>query len=140
MAEKFTHWNPSDNLKTEADMALYLNACLDEDSGNGALVCLALKDIAHVKGMAQLAMDSGIPREELYKALAADGTLELSAVLKVVGIGAGTPRSACQSEDGNSQAPRRSVGNNCIKRPTTASSSCMRGPSGFQRDASWINE
>ena len=84
VGEKFTHWDPVDNLKTEEDMALYLNACLDEDSGDGALVCLALKDIAQAKGMVQLAMDSGMTREELYKALAADGNPELSTVLKVV--------------------------------------------------------
>lgn len=84
MAEKFTRWDSADNLKTEADMALYLNACLDEDSGDGALVCAALKDIACAKGMRQLAKDSGIPREELYKALAAEGNPELSTVLKVI--------------------------------------------------------
>lgn len=35
MAEKFTRWDAVDYLATEEDMALYLDACLDEDPGAG---------------------------------------------------------------------------------------------------------
>ena len=84
MAEKFTRWDPVDNLKTEEDMALYLDACLDEDPGDGSLVRAALNDVARAKGMTQLARDSGITREGLYNALSAEGNPEFSTVLKVV--------------------------------------------------------
>jgi probable addiction module antidote protein len=84
MAEKFTRWDPVDHLKTEQDMALYLDACLDEDPGDGSLVRAALNDAARAKGMTQLARDSGITREGLYRALSAEGNPEFSTVLKVV--------------------------------------------------------
>jgi len=31
MAEKFTKWDPVDHLATNEDMAIYLEACLDDD-------------------------------------------------------------------------------------------------------------
>ena len=46
MTEKFTRWDAVDHLKTEEDMALYLDACLDEDPGDGTLVRAALNDVA----------------------------------------------------------------------------------------------
>jgi probable addiction module antidote protein len=41
-------------------------------------------DIARARGMAQLAKDTGISREGLYKALSSDGNPSLATVLKVV--------------------------------------------------------
>jgi len=84
MAEKFTRWDAADYLDTEEDMALYLDACLDEDSGDGSLVRAALNDIARARGMTQLARDTGLTREGLYKALSATGNPEFSTMLKVI--------------------------------------------------------
>jgi len=47
-------------------------------------VLAALMDIARARGMSQLARDSGITREGLYKALSASGNPEFSTVLKVI--------------------------------------------------------
>lgn len=84
MAEKFTRWDAADYLKTEEDMALYLDACLDEDTGDGQLIRAALSDIARARGMSQLARDTGITREGLYRALSAKGNPELATVLKII--------------------------------------------------------
>jgi len=84
MAEKFTRWDAVDYLKTEEDMALYLNACLDEDPGDGSLIRAALNDVARAKGMTQLARDTGLTREGLYKALSASGNPEFSTMLRVM--------------------------------------------------------
>lgn len=84
MAEKFTRWDAVDHLKTEVDMALYLDACLEEDPGDGSLVRAALNDVARAKGMSQLARDTGLTREGLYKALSSSGNPEFSTVLKVI--------------------------------------------------------
>lgn len=84
MAEKFTHWDPVDHLKTDEDMALYLDACLEEDMGDGLVVRAALNDVARARGMSQLARDTGISREGLYKALSPSGNPEFSTVLKVI--------------------------------------------------------
>lgn len=84
MPEKFTRWDPVDELHTENDQALYLNACLDEDPGDGSLIRIALGDIARARGMSQVARETGISREGLYRALSADGNPEFATVLKVI--------------------------------------------------------
>jgi len=84
MAEKFSRYDTADYLKTEEDMALYLDACLDEDPGDGSLIRTALGSIARAKGMSQLARDTGISREGLYRALSADGNPEFGTVMKVI--------------------------------------------------------
>ncbi len=81
---KLRKWDAVDNLKTDEDMALYLDACLEEDPGDGSLIRAALGDIARAKGMSQLARDTGLAREGLYKALSADGNPEFGTVLKVI--------------------------------------------------------
>jgi probable addiction module antidote protein len=48
------------------------------------VVAAALGDIARAKGMTQVARDTGLGRESLYKALSPDGNPELSTLLKVV--------------------------------------------------------
>ena len=63
-------------------MALYLEACLEE--GDPALVVAALGDIARARGMTQLARDTGLTREGLYKALSADGNPSFATVMKVM--------------------------------------------------------
>lgn len=84
MAEKFTRWDPTDYLQTEEAMMLYLEACMDDDPGDGSLIRAALNDIARARGMTQLARDSGLSREGLYRALSADGNPEFATILRVV--------------------------------------------------------
>ena len=75
-------WDAADHLKTDEDIANYLEAVLED--GDPALVAAALGDIARAKGMTQVARDAGLGRESLYKALSADGNPEFATVLKVI--------------------------------------------------------
>lgn len=75
-------WDAAEHLITEGDMAAYLEAALED--GDPALVAAALGDIARAKGMSQIARETGLGRESLYKALSPDGNPEFSTVLKVV--------------------------------------------------------
>lgn len=84
MSEQFTRWDPVDHLQSEEDMAMYLDACLEEDPGDGSVVRAALNDIARAQGMTQLAKATGITREGLYKALSPTGNPEFSTILKVI--------------------------------------------------------
>jgi probable addiction module antidote protein len=79
---KLRPWNSAEHLNTEVDMALYLEACLEE--GDPALITHALGVIAKARGMSQLARDSGLSRESLYKALSGDGNPEFATIMKVV--------------------------------------------------------
>ena len=75
-------WDVAEHLETEADMAAYLDAALED--GDAALVVAALGDIARAKGMSQIARDAGLGRESLYKALSTTGNPEFGTILKVV--------------------------------------------------------
>lgn len=75
-------WDAAEHLKTEADMAAYLEAALEV--GDSALIVAALGDIARAKGMSQIARQSGLGRESLYKALSPSGNPEFATILKVV--------------------------------------------------------
>jgi probable addiction module antidote protein len=80
--EKVTEWDPAEYLDDERKMALYLEAALEEN--DSALISAALGDIARAKGMTQIAKETGLGRESLYKALSADGNPNLSTVLRVM--------------------------------------------------------
>lgn len=54
-------------------------------SGDDAYIRHALKTVARARGMAQLARDSGVTREALYKAFGEDGDPKLSTLVKVLG-------------------------------------------------------
>src|SRR6266550_81028 len=75
-------WDPAVHLKSDKDVACYLEAVLED--GDAGLVAAALGDIARAKGMSQIAQAAGLGRESLYKALSPDGNPEFSTVLKVV--------------------------------------------------------
>ena len=77
-----TLWDPAGHLKTEEDMAAYLEAALEEGDAN--LIAAALGDIARAKGMTQVARDAGLGRESLYKALSPAGNPAFGTILKVV--------------------------------------------------------
>jgi probable addiction module antidote protein len=75
-------WDAAEHLESEEDMASYLEAALEE--GDPVLIVAALGDIARAKGMTQIARDTGLGRESLYKALSPEGNPEFATVLKVV--------------------------------------------------------
>ena len=68
-------------LKDDAAIAEYMTAVFETDDTD--LLLLALSDIARAKGMAQVAKDSGLGRESLYKALAPGAKPRFDTILKV---------------------------------------------------------
>ena len=84
MAEKFSRWDAADDLQTQEDVAMYFSICVDEDPGDGSLIRRALGDIARARSMSQLARDTGLAREGLYKALSPDGNPEFATIMKVI--------------------------------------------------------
>jgi probable addiction module antidote protein len=69
-------------LRSPQDIAAYLEAALED--GDPRVIAAALGNIARAKGMSDLARQTGLGRESLYRALSPDGNPELSTVLKVV--------------------------------------------------------
>ena len=77
-------WDSAEYLKTEEDMALYLEAMIEESNGDPASIAVALGNIARAKGMTEIARKTGLGRESLYKALSPEGNPEFATVLKVI--------------------------------------------------------
>ena len=79
---KTSKWDAVDYLKTDQDMADYLEAAMED--GHPAVIATAIGNIARAKGMTQVARKAGIGRVSLYKALSPDGNPEFATILKVV--------------------------------------------------------
>lgn len=75
-------WDAAEHLETPEDMAAYLEAALEDGDPN--LVVAALGDIARSKGMTNIASETGLGRESLYKALSINGNPQFATVLKVI--------------------------------------------------------
>jgi probable addiction module antidote protein len=75
-------WDSAEYLKTDKDIAAYLEAVFED--GDPALISHALGVIARAKGMSQIAQAAGLGRESLYKALSPEGNPEFATVLKVM--------------------------------------------------------
>jgi probable addiction module antidote protein len=82
MKTKTTPFDVADYLSNEESIAAYLNAALDEPEPE--LLLLAVKNVARARGMAQLAKDTGLGRESLYKALRAGSKPRYDTMLKVM--------------------------------------------------------
>ena len=83
MSEAFTKWDAVEHLRTREDARLYVQACADEDPGDGSLIRAALKDVARTGNVLGLARDAGLTREGLYKALSTDGKPSFATVLRI---------------------------------------------------------
>ena len=67
MTETFSRWDAAEHVRTREDALLYLEACAEEDPGDGSLIRAALNDVARAGNMAGLAREAGMSREGLYK-------------------------------------------------------------------------
>lgn len=75
-------WDVCDHLDSPEAIAAYIDAVIQD--GDPKLVAAAIGDVARAKSMTQLARDTGLSRESLYKALSAEGNPEFATVMKVL--------------------------------------------------------
>ena len=75
-------FDAADYLDDEETVAEYLTAALEDP--NPDIFLVAVRDVARARGMAQLARDTGLGRESLYKALAPGAKPRYDTVLKVL--------------------------------------------------------
>jgi probable addiction module antidote protein len=87
MAEKITSFDPAEVLETDEMIALFMGeAFKTEDAG---YIAHALGVVARAKGMTQIAKDTGLSREQLYRSFSENGNPTLKttiAVMKALGI------------------------------------------------------
>ena len=82
MTIKTKTFDVAEHLEDEETIAEYLNMALEDP--NPEMLLLAVKNIARARGMTQLAQDTGLGRESLYKALSDGAKPRYDTVLKVV--------------------------------------------------------
>lgn len=87
MSTKFSAFDPAEYLDSDEAIAAYMNEVIA--TGDNALFLSALSDIARARGMSQVAQESGLGRESLYKALkpgARPGFFTIAKVVAALGV------------------------------------------------------
>lgn len=81
MNVKFSRYDTADYLRSEEDIAAYLDAAMED--GDPALIAAALGDIARARNLSQLARNVGMSRQGLLKALSGQGNPSFVTVVRV---------------------------------------------------------
>ena len=83
MRGRYSRWDASKYIRNEEEARLYLEACAEEDPGDGSLIRVALGDIARAHNMSSLAQRVGMTRQGLYKALSSEGNPSFATVMRI---------------------------------------------------------
>jgi len=87
MAEKFTPYDPAEDLGSSEAIAVFVAEAFE--TNDVAYISHALGVVARAKGMAEIAKRTGLSREQLYRSFSAEGNPTLKttlAVMKALGI------------------------------------------------------
>ena len=82
MGTKTIKWDSAAALRSDAEIAAYIEASLED--GDPAFIAHALGVISRAKGMTQVAQDAGLSRESLYKALSLEGNPSFDTIMRVL--------------------------------------------------------
>jgi probable addiction module antidote protein len=87
MAEKLTTYDPAEDLTSDLAVATFMAEAFEtQDAG---YIAHALGVVARAKGMTQIATQTGLSREQLYRSFSENGNPTLKttiAVMKALGI------------------------------------------------------
>ena len=78
-----SRYDVAEHLRTTEEMAAYLDACIEEADGDATFIAKAIGDIARARGMSQIARDTGLSRESLYRSLDGEHIPSFDTILKV---------------------------------------------------------
>lgn len=87
MTEKLTPYDPAAALADDEEMAAFMADAFE--TGDVGYIAHALGMVARAKGMTQIARDTGLSREQLYRSFSEAGNPTLKttlAVMKAIGI------------------------------------------------------
>jgi probable addiction module antidote protein len=87
MPEKLTPFDPAEWLTSDQAVADFMVAAFETD--DPAYIAHALGVVARAKGMTQIARQTGLSREQLYRSFSAEGNPTLRttlAVMKALGV------------------------------------------------------
>ena len=87
MTHKLTAYDPAEDLNSDEAVALFMAEAFR--TNDAAYIAHALGVIARAKGMTQIASQTGLSREQLYRSFSENGNPTLKttlAVMKALGI------------------------------------------------------
>lgn len=87
MAEKLTTYDPARALVDDEEMTAFMADALE--TGDAGYIAHALGIVARAKGMTQIARETGLSREQLYRSFSETGNPTLKTtlvVMKALGI------------------------------------------------------
>jgi probable addiction module antidote protein len=87
MTEKLTTYDPAEDLISDVAVATFMAEAFT--SGDAGYIAHALGVVARAKGMSQIATQTGLSREQLYRSFSGNGNPTLKttiAVMKALGI------------------------------------------------------
>jgi probable addiction module antidote protein len=90
MTEKLTTHDPAEDLTSEEAIAIFMADAFE--TNDAGYIANALGVVARAKGMAQIAAETGLSREQLYRSFSREGNPTLKttlAVMKALKIGLG---------------------------------------------------
>lgn len=87
MTEKLTTYDPAEDLSSNEAMATFMAEAFE--TNDTSYIAHALGVVARAKGMAQIAGQTGLSREQLYRSFSENGNPTLKttlAVMKALGL------------------------------------------------------
>lgn len=82
MAETFTEFDPAEYLTSPEAIAEFITDALE--TGDAGYIAKAMGVAARAKGMAELARETGLSREQLYRSFSEKGNPRLKTMLVVM--------------------------------------------------------
>jgi len=95
MIEKLTNYDPAEDLGSDEAIAAFMAEAFQ--TNDASYISHALGVVARAKGMAQIAHQTGLSREQLYRSFSAQGNPTLKttlAVMSALGISLTTKTSS----------------------------------------------
>ncbi len=82
MSEPIYEYDPAEALDSQAAIATFLADALE--TGDAGYVAKAMGVVARAKGMTELARETGLSREQLYRSFSEEGNPTLKTMLTVM--------------------------------------------------------
>ncbi|WP_414499425.1 addiction module antidote protein [Zymobacter sp. IVIA_12111.31 C1] len=79
----FSRYDTADYLCSEEDIQAYLEAAIED--GDPSIIAQALGNIARARNISQLARDTHMSREGVYRALSGQGNPSFATISKLAG-------------------------------------------------------
>ncbi|WGO84087.1 addiction module antidote protein [Arsenophonus apicola] len=87
MIKKLTTYDPAEALVDDEEIAFFMADALE--TGDASYIAKAIGVVARAKGMTQIAAQTGLSREQLYRSFSDEGNPTLKttlAVMKALGV------------------------------------------------------